>query len=66
MINADYKLFVKELIGKTINFQKIINNLTKDRLFIFCFHEITNKPSKLLDLNTVKHSRLFFILSFLS
>jgi len=51
MINADYKLFVKELIGKTINFQKIINNLTKDRLFIFCFHEITNKPSKFQEKN---------------
>lgn len=46
MINDNYKLFVKELIGKTINFQKIINNLIRDRLFIFCFHEITNKPSK--------------------
>ena len=46
MINDNYKLFVKELIGKTINLQKIINNLIRDRLFIFCFHEITNKQSK--------------------
>ena len=46
MINNNYKLFVKELIGKSINFQKIINNLINDRLFIFCFHEITDKPSK--------------------
>ena len=46
MISNEYKLFVKELIGKSINFQKIIKNIAKDRLFIFCFHEITNRPSK--------------------
>ena len=46
MIPDNYKIAVKELIGKSVNYQSSIKKLTKNRFFIFCFHEITNTPSK--------------------
>ena len=45
-IKNNYKLFIKELVGSAINFNSIFKSITKDRFYIFCFHEITNKPSK--------------------
>lgn len=45
MINNNFKLLIKELIGKVINISGISNLITKDKFFVFCYHEITDNPS---------------------
>tara|TARA_Y100000389_G_C17453338_1_gene516315 strand:+ start:1822 stop:2766 length:945 start_codon:yes stop_codon:yes gene_type:complete len=45
MLNNNFKLFVKEFIGKIISFSGIYSLIAKDKFFIFCYHEITDNPS---------------------
>lgn len=45
MIKDNFKLFVKELIGKTINVSNITKNIIRDKFYIFCYHEVTDNPS---------------------
>ena len=45
MRNNNFKLLIKELIGKTINISGVSTLITKDKFFVFCYHEITDKPS---------------------
>ena len=54
MINNNFKLLIKELIGKTINISGISTSIIKDKFFVFCYHEITDKPS-----NFQKKNKLF-------
>ncbi len=45
MISNALKLFIKELIGKSINISNSTDTLIKDKFYIFSFHEITDNPS---------------------
>ena len=45
MITNKLKLFIKELIGKSIAINNNVKTFTKNKLYIFSFHEITDNPS---------------------
>lgn len=45
MITEKFKLFIKELIGKSIDISNTVEDITKDKFYIFSFHEITDNPS---------------------
>ena len=63
MIPDNYKIAVKELIGKSVNYQSSIKKLTKNRFFIFCFRFISKilkiiNPKELLHNSNITQAAL--------
>ena len=46
MLNNNFKLFLKEFIGKTIDISNISDSLINNNFYVFCYHEITDTPSR--------------------
>lgn len=61
MIKNNLKLLIKELIGKTINLSNLSESLSNDKFFIFCYHEITDKPSIFQKKNKLYVTKKVFI-----
>ena len=61
MLNNNFKIFLKEIIGKTISVSNLSNRITKNKFYIFCYHEVTDKPSPFQKRNKLFVSKKVFI-----
>lgn len=61
MIKNNLKLLIKELIGKTIKISNLTKSVSKDKFYIFCYHEVTDYPSVFQKKNKLYVTKKVFI-----